>query len=167
MWSPDGRSLSYHLSGTGARDGLYVISREESGRWGKPRQVWSHPSIGHWSPDGRALLTSWTDGIWLVPATGGAARRVYEVPDSINGPEPAYVRWSRDGRAIYLRTVDRRGRASIWSMSPTGGPLRLLVRFDNPDKPSYRWYATDGLRFYFTISDRQSDVYFAELHGWR
>lgn len=42
IWSPDGRSLSYFRSGTGAREGLYVISRDQSGCWGPSRQVWSH-----------------------------------------------------------------------------------------------------------------------------
>ncbi len=44
LWSPDGRSLSYYLSGTGTRDGLYVIPKDQSGRWGLPRRVWNHPS---------------------------------------------------------------------------------------------------------------------------
>ena len=50
----------------------------------------------------------------------------------------------------------------------TGGRSRLLVRFDDPAKPSFRpQWATDGRRFYFTINDRQSDIYVAELHGLR
>jgi len=89
IWSPDGRSLSYQLTGTDTRDGLYVISRDESGRWGPPRQVWSHPNAGRWSPDGRALLSAWTDGIWLIPAAGGPARRATELPELVSGPQPA------------------------------------------------------------------------------
>lgn len=45
---------------------------------------------------------------------------------------------------------------------------RLLVRFDNPARPSFHpWYATDRYRFYFTIDDRQRDIYVAELQGLR
>src|SRR5437867_2229497 len=91
-WSPDGRSLSYFLSGTGARDGLYVISKDQRGRWGSPRQVWNHPSSAAWSPDGRTLVSAWTDGIWLIPATGGVPRRATELPDAVRGSEAADAR---------------------------------------------------------------------------
>jgi Tol biopolymer transport system component len=167
IWSPDGQSLSYSLNGTGTRDGLYVISKDQSGRWGPPRRVWNHPARGAWSRDGRTLLSIWTDGIWLIPAAGGASRRVYEPPDTVNGPEPP-VSWSADGRAIYFKEVDREGRASFWALPTTGGRPRLLVRFDDPTKPFYHpnWKA-HGRRFYFTINDRQSDIYVAELHNLR
>ena len=167
-WSPDGQSLSYFLSGTDARAGLYVISKDRGSRWGQPRQVWNHPNNASWAPDGRTLVTAWTDGVWLIPAAGGAARRAAQVPDTVNRPEPMVARWSRDGRTIYFKASDREGRASFWALPATGGRPRLLVRFDDPAKPSYRpRWATDGRRFYFAINDRQSDIYVAELHGLR
>ena len=168
IWSPDGRSLSYQLSGTGTRDGLYVISKDQRGQWGPPRQVWNHPSAADWSRDGRTLLSSWSDGIWLIPAAGGVPRQVYQLPDTLNGLETADAGWSRDGRSIYFKAADREGRASFWALPATGGRPRRLVRFDDPARPSYRSdWATDGQRFYFTINDRQSDIYVAELHGLR
>jgi len=166
MWSPDGRSLSYIQSGTGTRDGLYAITKDQSGRWGPPRRLWNHLRRGYWSPDGQTLLSAWTEGIWLIPATGGAPRLAYPLPDSINGPEPVDPQWSPDGRTIYFKAIDREGRASFWALPAAGGRLRLLVRFDDAAKPSYRFdWATDGRAFYFTINDRQSDIYVAELHG--
>ena len=166
-WSPDGRSLSYFLSGPGARDGLYVISKDQSGRWGSPRRIWNHPNLGPWSPDGRTLVSAWTDGIWLIPAAGGAPRRVTQLPETISGPEPPTADWSRDGRTIYFKASDGEGRASIWALAATGGRPHLLVRFDDPARPSYNTYSftTDGRRFYFTINDRQSDIYVAEVQG--
>ena len=165
-WSPDGRSLSYLLTGTGARDGAYVISRDRDGRWRPSRQVWNHPTVGAWSPDGRTLLGTWTDGVWLVPAAGGVPRRATSLPERIGDVEPAQAWWSGDGRTIYFKAADREGRASIWGVAATGGRPRLLVRFDDPLRPSYRnQWATDGRRFYFTINDRQSDIYVAELNG--
>jgi Tol biopolymer transport system component len=165
-WSPDGRSLVYYLTGRGLRDGLYVISRDDHGHWGPPRKVWIHPNGARWSRDGRTLLSTWTDGIWLIPAAGGAARQEYRLPDGVDGPEPADAQWSPDGRTIYVKAVDPRGVSSMWALSPGGGPPRPLVRFDDPAKPSYRtWFATDGRRFFFTVDDRQSDIYVAELRG--
>ncbi len=168
IWSPDGRSLSYSLTGTEARDGLYVISKDQSGRWGPPRQVWNHPNAGRWSSDGRTLLSTWTNGIWLIPAAGGAPRQGYQLPDTVQGLDPADAQWSRDGRTIYAKVSDREGRASFWALPARGGRPRLLVRFDDPARASYRrQWATDGQRFYFTINDRQSNIYVAELHAVR
>jgi Tol biopolymer transport system component len=168
IWSPDGRSLSYQLTGTGTRDGLYVISKDQSGGWGPPRQVWNHPSRGTWSPDGRSLLSAWTDGIWVIPAAGGPPRRAYQPPDAVNSLQASPVWSSLDGRTIYFKAVDREGRASFWALPLMGGRPRLLVRFDDPAKPSYHpQWVTSGRRFYFLINDRQSDIYVAVLHGLR
>ena len=74
-----------------------------------------------------------------------------------------------DGRTTYFKVLDPHGQASFWAIAATGGRPRLLVRFDDPLKPSY-WqfgWVTDGRRFYFTVTDRQSDIYVAELLGWR
>jgi TolB protein len=167
LWSPDGRSLSYFLSGAGSHDGVWVISRDESGRWGAPRQVWDYPNRGHWSPDGRVLLTRRGFTIWIVPPTGGTPRVVYQPRDTLTGPLPGDGQWSPDGGTVYFKAADREGRASIWAVPSSGGRPSLRVRFDDPARPSYRtdlWH-TDGRRFYFTINDRQSDVFVSELEG--
>lgn len=50
--------------------------------------------------------------------------------------------------------------------SPEGGIPRLLVRFDDPTRPSSRAeFATDGKRFYFTVQERESDIWRMELVG--
>jgi hypothetical protein len=49
-------------------------------------------------------------------------------------------------------------------VSAAGGRPRLRVRFDDLGRPSNRRdFAVDAQRFYFTIEDRQSDVYVAEV----
>lgn len=166
LWSPDGQSLSYQLTGTGARDGIYVISKDQRDRWGTPRQVWNHPNWGYWSPDGRTLLSAWTDGIWIIPVNGGPARLAFQFPDTLIGQEPGYAQWSPDGRTIYVKAADPKGRSSIWRHPARGGHLSLVVRFSDPARPSYRMnWSNGGRRFYFTINDRQSNIYVAELHG--
>ena len=45
-----------------------------------------------------------------------------------------------------------------------GGEPSLLVRFDDPARPSSRpEFVTDGKRFYFTIPERESDIWQMEL----
>ena len=79
-------------------------------------------------------------------------------------PAAAQVVWGLDGRTIYFKAHDALGRASFWSVNPDGGDPRLLVRFPDPDRQSSRRdFATDGVRFFFAIEDRQSDVFVAEL----
>ena len=72
--------------------------------------------------------------------------------------------YSQSGRTLYFKSHDARGRAAFWSVPVTGGRPRLLVRFDDPARASNRFeFASDGKRFYFTIEDRQSDIWLAEV----
>src|SRR6266850_8029949 len=99
----------------------------------------------------------------ILPAGGDGPARAYPLPDSIT---PWQAGWSRDGRTIYLKGVDREGRVGFWALPPAGGRPRLVVRFDDATRSSSRKeWATDGRRFYFTFDDRQSDIYVAELRG--
>jgi hypothetical protein len=46
----------------------------------------------------------------------------------------------------------------------TGGPARLLVRFDDPSRQHAQYgFATDGRTFYFTVGANESDIWVAEL----
>ena len=72
--------------------------------------------------------------------------------------------WSADGKTVYFKSHDARGNASIWAIPSVGGAPRLLVHFDDPNHPTYRPEVTvGGGRIYFTIEDRQSDVYVMEV----
>jgi Tol biopolymer transport system component len=79
-------------------------------------------------------------------------------------PLPELSAWSKDGKTIYFKSHDAAGRASIWSVPAAGGKPRLLVHFDDLDKPSFRpSFSTDEKRIYVSVEDRQSDVFVAEL----
>jgi eukaryotic-like serine/threonine-protein kinase len=162
-WSPDGSGLAFvDLSETPS---IYVMRRDAGGGWGKPirraQGVWQS-----WSPDGRILaFTTVPDGrLGVVPADSGDARILYTPAPASDDPPAELADWSADGGTIYFKSHDARGRASFWSLPATGGRPRLRVRFEAPGRQSNRIvWATDGKRFYFTIEDRQSDVWIAEL----
>ncbi len=47
-----------------------------------------------------------------------------------------------------------------------GGPSRLLVRLDEPDRQHSRYgFTTDGRTFYLTLGSHASDVWVMELDG--
>ncbi len=65
---------------------------------------------------------------------------------------------------LYYKAYDAALRSSIWSVPVSGGPPRLLVLFDDPTRPSHRAeFTTDGERFFFTITEHESDIWVMEL----
>jgi len=165
-WSPDGNSLVFDAAPRGSLETAeaYIVTRARPGApWGTPRQLTRHGSSDpKWSPDGR-LIAFCAGGQLRVIAPDGSGERVV-VPSTPDRPEPAYPVWSKDSRSIYFKAYDRNRNSSIWSVPVTGGPARLLIRFDDPSRRSLRReFATDGSRFYFTVARYESDIWTMEL----
>jgi Tol biopolymer transport system component len=162
-WSPDGAALAFFNMTTAE---ILVMRRDERGRWGAPRFVGGRGWRAEWSPDGRTIaFVSPADGrIGVVPADSGAPRDVYVPGDG--DPSAELAVFAAAGRELYFKSHDANGRASFWSVPVAGGRPRRLVRFDDPAWSSNRFdFASDGRRFYFTVEDRQSDVWLAEVGG--
>jgi Tol biopolymer transport system component/DNA-binding SARP family transcriptional activator len=162
--APDGRSLVFTSDVSGQLQ-LYRVSRDGSSGWGAARRLttqggWS----GRWAPDGHAIVYCRSDGVWLIEPPEGKGRQLVKTSDSGQGPSPELARWSPDSRTIYYKAFDAAGRSSFWSVAAAGGSPRLLVRFDDPSRPSGRSeFDTDGKRLFFTIGTRQSDIWVMEL----
>lgn len=165
-WAPDGRHLVFHSDRTG-RFELYVVERDATGRWSPPRQLTTEGGQeARWSPDGGAIVYVRKDGLWVIAPGGGAPRRLIGTGDRAAPQTPLLAQWAPDGRTIYFKALDGEGRASLWSIPAEGGKPRILVRFDDPTRPSPRAeFATDGGRFYFTLAERESDIWRMELNG--
>ncbi len=163
VWSPDARALAYEGFTTGSvLRTTWIARREANGGWGRLVRRLAPASWPAWSPDGHwlAFATGVAGGsLGVVPVDSGPSRIVLApARDGMTGAEKP--QWSPDGRTLYFKSHDARGAASIWSVPVAGGTPRLLVRLDDPTRPSYRpqWAFGNG-RAYFAIDDRQSDLW--------
>jgi Tol biopolymer transport system component/DNA-binding SARP family transcriptional activator len=165
--SADGRSLVFTADVDGQAQ-LFLVNRSSDERWSSARQLTSTGGwAGRWAPDARAIVYCRADGLWLIAPRGGNSRHLLDL-ESSPGPSPELALWSPDGRTIYYKAFDAAGRSSLWSVPAAGGPPTLLVRFDDPTRPSSRpEFATDGKRVFFTIGSRQSDIWAMELNAQR
>jgi Tol biopolymer transport system component len=163
-WAPDGRSLVFTSDAPGRLE-LFAVSRKNNQPWGTARQLTSGGGwAGRWAPDGHTIVYCRPDGVWLVAPGGGTSRQLVRVEDPATQPAPELALWSPDGRTIYYKGFNATGGSSIWSVPAAGGTPRLLVRFDHPTRQSTRpEFAADGRRLYFTLSERESDVWVMEL----
>ena len=166
VWSPDGQAILFYDQRSPLP--LMTVRRDQNGKWSAPVGLAAPAYRGEWSPDGRWIVYIFTptDGqsgiVTIIPAAGGSPRTVFR--PSKDAPLIGHARWSADGRLLYCKVHDARGRTSFWVVSAQGGPPRLLVRFDEPMWQSSRNdFASDGKRFYFAVEDRQSDVFVADL----
>ena len=164
VWSPDMRHVLFHRPVKGV-DQIFELTRAGDSTWGQARQLTKRGGFGgRWSPDGSVLAYVAPRQVRLMgPGADGEAtsRVLYDGADSAaSKPNPVAIRWAPDGRTIYMKTFDARGQAALWALSVAGGPPRLLVRFDEPLRPTRRpEFAVDARRLYFTLAQSESDVW--------
>jgi Tol biopolymer transport system component len=174
-WSPDGRMLSIVKALFTPQRETEIVTRNAEGRWGPPRPLVKGGSLAPWAPDGHAVLTM-TGGIGtplsleILPVTGGTRRLLMTVRDSASDALPIYPytsAWSDDGRMAYFVARDPKDNAvGIWGVPVAGGRPRPAVRFDDPERPWHKnGFIVRGARFYFTLGDRQSDIWMTEIVG--
>jgi serine/threonine-protein kinase len=167
IWSADGDALLFWDQAPPST--AFVTRRSADGRWSPPQRLETQLAFPEWSPDGReiAYLRPRADALYggqlqVMPAAGGPARIIYQLTPDL--PRPEMERWSVDGRTIYFLAHDAAGQAVLWEVSAAGGRPRQVVRFTDPDRQTNRpFFAVSATTFYFAISDRQSDVFVAEL----
>jgi Tol biopolymer transport system component len=161
------------MSDFSAVGGIWIMRRDAAGTWSAPVKRLSRGFVHAWSLDGKWIAVATGRSIYggfnnerleLITPDGDSAFTLYAVADTLTDPTVGDPHWSRDNKGLYFKANDALGRASLWYIPVTGGRPRLLVRFDDPMRPSLRFnYTTDGRRFFFTINDRQSDVWVAEI----
>ncbi|HEU5050933.1 MAG TPA: protein kinase [Gemmatimonadales bacterium] len=170
-WSPDGSTLIYfEFEGpldTLARGSIWV-SRREGESWAQPERRVERGNWVSWSPDGSRIayaVGSVASRIFVAPAAGGASRLLYDA-EAANGPRVEQLDWSADARTIYFKSHDAAGLASIWALPSAGGVPRLVTHFNDPARPSPRFNMAVGPdHLYYSIDERQSDVWVMEVGG--
>jgi serine/threonine-protein kinase len=162
-WSPDGRTVYYLRNFNGPGNEIRALDRRKDGTWSPPRTLFrgeTFPALP--SPDGRLVAFANVGTVRVIRPDGDSVRTLVPMGD-VAGPRALYVDWSDDGRTIYYLALDPAERATIWSVPLTGGAPELLVRFDDPTREWHRFgFKVRRGRFYFTVGDRQSDVWMAE-----
>jgi Tol biopolymer transport system component/DNA-binding SARP family transcriptional activator len=163
VWSPDMRHVLFHRAVSGV-DQLFELTRSADSTWGVARQLTKRGGFGgRWSPDGANLAYVAPPSqvrIMGLGESGEATSRILYGGNDTNSVRPVAIRWSPDGRTVYMKTFDARGEAALWALGVDGGAPRLLVRFDEPLRPTRRpEFAADAKRLYFTLAQSESDVW--------
>jgi eukaryotic-like serine/threonine-protein kinase len=90
------------------------LTADGDGMWNHERPAWS-PAPGDW------ISYQATDGIWVVPARGGKARRLNTQAMAATAPA-----WSSDGRFVYYSLLSS-GQFTLWRMPLSGGTAERVT----------------------------------------
>jgi dipeptidyl aminopeptidase/acylaminoacyl peptidase len=164
-WRRDGGGL-YYLHNFDAPDAeLRFVSRDTAGRWESPQTLLRIDALpASLSPDGKRMAFSTDKGLMVASLRADSTRVLLPVSYRARAFRPTYVSWSADGRAIYALMLDSLDRASVWSVDPETGVRKPLVRLDDPSREWHRYgFGSSGNRLYFTLGDRQSDLWTAAV----
>jgi hypothetical protein len=101
--------------------------------------------------------------LWVAATDGRDPRRVFTTSAS-DGYRPGNAEWSRDGTRIYLKEFDSAGRTRFREIAVADGSSRVIGSIEDPRLRTYRpELAADSSRLYFTLSERQSDIWLMTL----
>ena len=164
-WSPDAKQLVFQSDRAGRQE-LFIVSAENGELEGAtPRKITSDGGIyATWSPDGRWIAyhhSPYTeDAALAVISPEGSEPRILLRHDSSS---TIYAAWAPDSKTVYYSLRQTNRGASLWSIPVEGGEPTLLVKDDHPVGPIRFEFVTDGADFFFSVAERESDIWSMEL----
>jgi len=163
-WSPSGAAIAAweHGSEPGS---IFVVRRDEGGKWGPAVWRLAEAQLPVWSPDGSTIAYLTADGaIHLIPADSGASRVLYTPRPAHDDPIATFLAWDEGSSDLWFLGHEGSGRGGIWAMPLRGGkPRRLVDLQDAMGRVNGPTLTSDGTRFYITLDERLSNVRWAEL----
>lgn len=172
-FSPDGKQIAMAWSGeTDDNFDIYVRPVDH----GPPVRLTRHPAPDRspaWSPDGRLIAfardSETSVEIYLVPAQGGAERRIAKLHRSPAPRVPRFLVWLPQGDTLVVSDQDSPEEPfSLFRLSADTGERR---RITSPPSKSYGdWQpavSPDGrkLAFVRSLAGLPGDIYVASLAG--
>ncbi len=163
-WSPDGTALLFFDQQ--GDFSVFVTKRLGAAKWSVPKKVIASGSLfggrADWSPDGKWIVSIIGDRVVTAPADSGEVRTLARLPAARQSLE--FCQYGTDGKSVYCKSHDDRGRALLYAIPASGGTPRVIVTFPDLAHPSYRRdFGVDAKKFYFVIQDRQSNVWIADI----
>ncbi len=164
-WSPDGTKIAYMNVGLYNDDGeltgptgVFVMNADGTDKRLVAKEEWSDDQAPQWSPNGQTLAFL-SQGIWVVPAAGGRARRIVSNAETATKD----VAWSPDGARLAYTRGD--GDFEIWVVNSDGSDARRLTDNKGVQDESPSW-SPDGTALAFTSSrDGNYEIYTMNADG--
>lgn len=120
-WSPDGKCVAYSSKPAPDKRSQIVIVEAATGRVVR----WLEGERTHgprFAPDGRHLLFTGSQRIWIGDAQGENAKAIVEGTFANFPADPA---WSSDGSRIYYSMVNQQ-TGELWSCRPDGSDVKQV-----------------------------------------
>lgn len=177
QWSPDGKSIAYSSSKSGAQESIFTdISNDRdsdifviAATGGEPRKLTTNPAPDanpQWSPDGKwiayvASNDSWaakTD-VMLISARGGSPKNLTSgFIESAGGG----LSWSQDGKTLYFSSGVGM-HSHVYSVPTAGGNVAQITQ-GNRNFGQFD-ISLDGKKIAYTASDSRTsdDIWIASL----
>lgn len=162
-WSADGKSL-VAWSHNNERGAVFVVRRNASGKWTRPRWRLDFGQLPIWLSGDREIAFVKLDGsVQAISADSGEVRTLYAPRAGSPDPVVTFIVPSRDSATLWMLGQSGPDQG-IFALSIATGKARLLVRLGDPvGKSIGPAFTADESRFYFALNERFSNVWWAEL----
>lgn len=167
VWMADGSGLTYLVY----PDSLFEVKRSGTS-WGRPRFL-MRAYKGGLSRDGRRMLIGVSRDTLCPRCTEGfynispdMTDKQYVVTPKLNKTieSPGTVTSNAALPHVFVPIREKDGTSSIWQLPVNGDAEKRVLHFTDPGRQMYRTTLdVDAKNFYFTLGDRESDVWTMQL----